>query len=123
MAQEPHAQHPNAGAAPPPRDKAAEEKAAKELREASQAASIGAQVILDFNSDAAVAARGGAAPTIEENLFIRDAGLIDMGLDPVACSGPPSEERAKRLKEPPKAEPVPPPVPKATRVSSLAVGA
>lgn len=123
MASEPHAQHPNAGVAPAPRDKAADDKAAKEQREASQAASIGAQVILDFNEDASVGARGGAAGTIEENTAIRDAHLLEMGLDPVACSGPPSEERAKKLKEPPKAEPAAKPVPKATRASSLAVGA
>ena len=123
MAQEP--QHPaqSPGVAPAPRDKAADDKAAKELREQMQAASIGAQVILDFNEDGSVGARGGAAGTIEENTAIRDACLLGLGLDPVACSGPPSEERAKKLKEPPKAEPAAKPVPKATRASSLAVGA
>lgn len=121
--------HLSEGARPKPpsaQDKAAADKARAEQRELTQAASIGAQVILDFNEDAAVGARGGAAGTIEENSMIRDACLFDMGLNPQSPSGPPpspevlaarrkrEEEQAKEAAEAPKQ------LPRATRVSSLA---
>ena len=38
--------------------------------------SIGAQIILDYNFDAALGARGGRGGTIEENTMARDADLI-----------------------------------------------
>ena len=57
--------------------------AAAALKEAQAAASIGAQVILDFNDDTSKGARGGAGATMEENTAARDAGLIGLGLDPV----------------------------------------
>ena len=42
-----------------PVDKAAADKAAAETREAQAAASIGAQIILDYNEDGSKGARGG----------------------------------------------------------------
>ena len=49
-------------------------------------ASYGAQVILDYEGDAALAARGGAAGTITENTIIRDADLVELGHDPKSPS-------------------------------------
>jgi hypothetical protein len=115
-----HPDHPPPAPAPSAQDKEATAKAQAELREATQAGSIGAQIILDYNSDAGVAARGGAAGTIEENTAIRDANLLAIGLNPAAPSGPPT------------GEPYEPPVvqaaavkhvgPSATKMSSLAAG-
>jgi hypothetical protein len=93
-----------------------------EQRELMASASIGAQIILDYNGDGSIGARGGAGASIEENTMIRDAHLIAVGLDPNAPSGPPT------------GEPWVPPVttmaaPRhsvsghATRMSSLAAGA
>jgi hypothetical protein len=93
-----------------------------EQRELMVSASIGAQIILDYNGDGSIGARGGAGTSIEENTMIRDAHLIAVGLDPNAPSGPPT------------GEPWVPPVPvtagvrhsvsgHATRMSSLAAGA
>ena len=86
----------------PPNDKAEAEKAEKARHDEAQAAeakakapataaavaastadldkarandSVGAQVILDSASDAALAARGGAAGSIEENTAVRNASL------------------------------------------------
>lgn len=53
-------------------------------------ASIGAQIILDYNSDASKGARGGMAATVEENTLARDANLMALGLNPVDPTGPPS---------------------------------
>jgi hypothetical protein len=92
-----------------------------EQREAMAAATIGAQVILDYNGDGSIGARGGAGATIEENTAARDAHLIALGLDPNAPSGPPTGVPW----EPPAALAAreAPPVPaKATRISSLAAG-
>ena len=61
-----------------------------EQRAAMAAATIGAQVILDYNGDGSIGARGGAGATIEENTMARDAHLIGLGLDPNAPSGPPT---------------------------------
>jgi hypothetical protein len=109
------AARPRAGAPKP------DPAALKAAREAAASASIGAQVILDFNSDAGQGARGGAGATIEENTMIRDANLIAVGLDPNAPSGPPTGE--------PWTPPVPPPETRhlpdsgeATKMSSLAAG-
>lgn len=97
------------------------------VKEAQAAASIGAQVILDFNEAGSIGARGGAGATIEENTAARDAHLVALGLDPAAPSGPPPSPpvlaamRAAAAKAP---EPqfLPPASGKATRVSSLAAG-
>ena len=92
-----------------------------EQRELMVSASIGAQIILDYNGDGSIGARGGAGTSIEENTMIRDAHLIAVGLDPNAPSGPPTGE--------PWVPPPPPPAARhsvsghATRMSSLAAGA
>jgi len=110
-----------AAAAPPvaaPTISPAQQAAQRELMAAS---SIGAQIILDYNGDGSLGARGGAGGTIEENTMIRDAHLIAVGLDPTNPSGPPT------------GEPWVPPAPvtaagrhsvsgHATRMSSLAAG-
>jgi hypothetical protein len=91
-----------------------------EQRELMAANSIGAQIILDYNGDGSLGARGGAGGTIEENTMIRDAHLIAVGLDPNAPSGPPTGE--------PWVPPEPPVSTRhsvsghATRMSSLAAG-
>ena len=91
-----------------------------EQLKAMAAASIGAQIILDYNSDASIAARGGAGGTIEENTLVRDADLITVGLDPNAPSGPPTGVPWEPP-PPPDARAAPPPA-RATRMSSLAAG-
>ena len=63
-----------------------------EQRELMAGASIGAQIILDYNGDGSIGARGGAGTSIEENTMIRDAHLVAVGLDPNAPSGPPTGE-------------------------------
>ena len=63
-----------------------------EQRELMASNSIGAQIILDYNGDGSLGARGGAGGTIEENTMIRDAHLIAVGLDPTNPSGPPTGE-------------------------------
>jgi hypothetical protein len=91
-----------------------------EQRELMASSSIGAQIILDYNGDGSLGARGGAGGTIEENTMIRDAHLIAVGLDPVNPSGPPTGE--------PWVPPEPPVSTRhsvsghATRMSSLAAG-
>ena len=95
-------------------------------REARAAASIGAQVILDFNEPAALGARGGAAGDIVGNQMVRDKYLVDLGLDPVSPSGPlptPEQIRMKREREEflaKQAAEGPLGSPRATRASSLA---
>src|SRR5262245_30668106 len=90
---------------PPPAPKAAaaptDDKAAAADKAARAAASIGAQVILAFDGDASLGARGGAGSTVEENTLARDAALVALGLDPVAPSGPPpsKEQMEARKKE------------------------
>jgi hypothetical protein len=108
-------------APPPPAPPKVDPAAAAAAKEAQAAGSIGAQVILDFNSDAGKGARGGLAATMDENIAGRDADMMAVGLDPNAPSGPPTGEPW-----------VPPAVaaaaaPKhvagsATRMSSLAAG-
>lgn len=113
-----------------PADKAAADQQAAQTREAQAAASIGAQVILDYNEDGSKGARGGAGGTIEENQMARDAHLVAMGLDPVAPSGPPPTPEAlaarrKREEEAAKEAADPQFIAvsgKATRMSSLAAG-
>jgi hypothetical protein len=91
-----------------------------EQRELMASSSIGAQIILDYNGDGSLGARGGAGGTIEENTMIRDAHLVAVGLDPTNPSGPPTGE--------PWVPPEPPASTRhsvsghATRMSSLAAG-
>jgi hypothetical protein len=111
----------------PKQDKAAADKAAAELKEAQAAASIGAQIILDYNEDGSKGARGGAGGSVEENTLARDAWLTAQGLDPVSPSGPPPTPEAlaaKKKREEQAADPAfyPPPSGKAGRISSLAAG-
>jgi hypothetical protein len=91
-----------------------------EQRQAMAAATIGAQIILDYNGDGSIGARGGAGGTIEENTMARDAHLIGLGLDPNAPSGPPTGVPWEPP-PPPDARHVAPAAP-ATRMSSLAAG-
>jgi len=116
-----HPEHPEPARQAPAVDKAAADKARAEQREATQSASMGAQIILDYNSDAGVAARGGAAGTIEENTAVRDANLMALGLNPQAPSGPPTGEPW----EPPVVQAAATPKhvgPSATKMTSLAAG-
>jgi len=107
------------------------DKAAAETREAQAAASIGAQIILDYNEDGSKGARGGAGGTVEENTMAKDAPLVALGLDPLAPSGPPPTPEAlaarrKREEADARAAADPqfmvPPNGKAARMSSLAAG-
>ena len=115
---------------PPPKERAPapDPQAEAAAKEAQAAASIGAQVILDFNSDSGLGARGGAATTLEENQIARDTHLTALGLDPVDCSGPPPSPevlKARRAAEEAKAaqaQEMPAQSPVATRMSSLAAG-
>lgn len=128
MAQEPHPQP-----TPAPRPAAAapkpDTKAEQAERDARAAASIGAQVILDYNAPSGVAARGGAGGSVEENTLVRDAHLVLLGLDPRDCSGPPPskemiEARKKKAEADAKAAEEGPHQPaKATHASSLAAEA
>jgi hypothetical protein len=101
-------------------DQAAADKLAAEQKEAAAAASIGAQIILDYNSDASKGARGGIG-TMEENIAARDTNLLAVGLDPVAPSGPPLGS-AEALRKSRAGEALPPASGTATRMSSLAAG-
>ena len=113
-----------------PENRAAADQQAAQTREAQAAASIGAQIILDYNEDGSKGARGGAGGTIEENQMARDAHLVAMGLDPVAPSGPPPTPEAlaaRRKREEEAAREAADPQfmqvsGKATRMSSLAAG-
>jgi hypothetical protein len=111
------------GYRPPSEQRAApqrDEKAEAEHKEALAASSIGAQIILDYNSDAGLGARGGAAGTVEENQQVRDQALVAVGLDPQSPSGPPP---MAPVEPPPEATRTTPKIPaKATRMSSLAAG-
>ena len=113
-----------------PADKAAADQQAAQTREAAAAASIGAQIILDYNEDGSLGARGGIG-TMAENIAARDAHLAAMGLDPAAPSGPPltpealaakrkrEEQAAREAADPQYIQPV---SGKASRTSSLAAG-
>ena len=50
------------------------------------AGTVGAQVVLEPDSAAAAGAKG-VYPTVEENTMLRDAGYVQMGLDPADPSG------------------------------------
>jgi hypothetical protein len=114
-----------AAAAPKP-----DPKAEAAAREAQAAGSIGAQVILDFNGDGSLGARGGASGIMNENVAARDAHLVALGLDPVAPSGPPPslEQRkaqaaaAEAYAKAADAQHATPGSGAASRVSSLAAG-
>jgi hypothetical protein len=120
--------HTEAAPAPPPPPDPAVLAAQKEAMAAS---SIGAQIILDFNEDGSIGARGGAGADMVENTMARDAHLVALGLDPNAPSGPPpsppvlkarqdaAEKAAKEASDP---QFMPAQSGKATRVSSLAAG-
>ena len=70
----------------PPAAPKVDPKLDEERRESMRVASYGAQVILDYDGDAALAARGGAAGSITENTIIRDADLVELGHDPKSPS-------------------------------------
>jgi hypothetical protein len=97
-------------------------RAAAEAKEAMAAGSIGAQIILDYNGEGSLGARGGMGATIEENTAARDAHLIAVGLDPVSPSGPPLGAPVEAPPDPPAARHQPASG-QATRMSSLAAGA
>jgi len=82
------------GAAPQGSAPAPDPQVAAALKEAMAAASIGAQVILDYNEKGSLGARGGAGADIVENTMARDEYLVELGLDPVATSGPPPSPEA-----------------------------
>jgi hypothetical protein len=86
---------------PPPKTTAPEPDpaAAAALKESRAAASIGAQVILDFNGDGGLGARGGAGGDLVENQMARDAHLVSLGLDPVTTSGPPLAPEVIKAKQ------------------------
>jgi|SRR5215469_11187803 len=128
---QPHAgpPHPQQQSAPPLAPPPVDPKVAAAEKAARAAASIGAQVILAFDGDGSLGARGGAGATVAENAMARDAFLTGLGLDPVAPSGPPpSPEQIKakqadaEAKEKAAASGADVPLPKPTRVSSLAMG-
>jgi hypothetical protein len=122
MASDKHEHEPQHPAAQSAQSRAATDKAAKEAADERAEATIGAQIILDYNSDGGKAARGGLGATIEENIAARDAHLIALGLNPAAPSGPPSGDPW----EPPvvvqKATQHVMPMGTASKVSSLAAG-
>jgi len=97
------------------KDKAAVEKATADDREARRLGSMGAQVILDPDSEAALGARGGAADTILGNTLHRDAALVQAGFDPAA----PSAHNTDRV---PDAEPLSNVVPPRDPAKPLVVG-
>jgi len=118
-------------AAPKARAAAPDPRAEAQQKEAMAASSIGAQIILDYNEDGSIGARGGAGGSIVENTMARDAHLVAMGLDPVAPSGPPPspaalkarrEREERAAKEAADPQYMPAPDGKATRMSSLAAG-
>jgi hypothetical protein len=80
-------------------EKAAADKQAAAAKEAQAFGSIGAQVILDFNGDGSLGARGGLYPTIEENTAGRDAHYIALGLNPASVSGPPPSMEVRKARE------------------------
>jgi hypothetical protein len=86
-------------APPPPPAPKPDPKAVAAAKEAQAAGSIGAQVILDFNGDGSLGARGGLSATIEENTAGRDAHLIALGLDPLAPSGPPPPMEVRKARK------------------------
>jgi hypothetical protein len=80
-------------------ERQAADKQAAELRETRSFGSIGAQIILDYNGDGSLGARGGIGGTIEENSAARDAHLIAIGLDPLAPSGPPPSLEVRKARQ------------------------
>ena len=86
------------------------------------AGSIGAQVILDYNGDGSLGARGGISGEMAENVTARDAHLISIGLNPKAPSGPPTGTPWEPPVQVARQATGPAATGKATRVSSLAAG-
>jgi hypothetical protein len=66
---------------------------------AQAAGSIGAQVILDFNGDGSLGARGGSSNLMNENVAARDSHLVALGLDPVSPSGPPPSMEQRKARD------------------------
>ena len=85
---------------PPPQPEPAAQSSPAEpplTEEEARAKTRGAQVVLDPDSPAAIAAKGGAGRTILENMEVRDAALIEEGLDPKS----PSAELTDKPVDPP----------------------
>jgi len=76
--------HPPAQPVPAPAPAA--DKLAAETKEARVIGSYGAQVILDYDGDAALGARGGAGSDVAENTMIRDVDLVKLGHNPIGPS-------------------------------------
>jgi membrane protein involved in colicin uptake len=66
---------------------------------ARRIATQGAQVVLDPDSDAAIAAKGGMGRTMHENVEARDVALIEMGHDPVSPSAHLTDPKPATAKE------------------------
>jgi hypothetical protein len=66
---------------------------------AQAAGSIGGQIILDFNGDGSLGARGGSSNLMNENVQARDAHLVALGLDPVSPSGPPPSMEQRKARD------------------------
>jgi hypothetical protein len=97
-------QHRQRRQAPSAEAKAAADKREAEQQQARAAASIGGQVILDPESEAAKAARGGVYRDQVRNTQHRDEDLVRQGLDPVDTTGGYRDHRAEHA---PKGEPTP----------------
>lgn len=78
-----HQQAAPAHAPPAPQ---ADPKRLAEEKESRRQSSYGGQVILEYEGDAALGARGGAGGTIEENQMVRDADLMRLGHNPISPS-------------------------------------
>lgn len=84
MSDEPHPQPEDPPPPPPPPPE--DPEAAREAREARIAASYGAQVVLDPDSEASLGARGALADTVEENTMLRDRALVERAGDAPAVT-------------------------------------
>ena len=88
-----------AAAASQPTAPAPDPAAVAAAKAAQAAGSIGAQVILDFNGDGSLGARGGASAIMEENVAAYAAHMVELGLDPAAPSGPPVPPEVLKAKQ------------------------
>ena len=80
-------------------ERQAADKAAAEQREVRAFGSIGAQIILDYNGDGSLGARGGGGATIEENSAAYESHMVALGLDPLAPSGPPPSMEVRKARQ------------------------
>ena len=119
-AQERHPEHADAHA--DPRVPGPSQRMTPEEQAQRAAGSIGAQVILDYNGDGSLGARGGISGEMAENVTARDAHLISIGLNPEAPSGPPTGVPWEPPVQVVRQATGPAATGKATRVSSLAAG-